>query len=201
MELKAYKMTETCKNMLKVGDVLNNKWVILGFIDKGGMGEVYRAHQSSLNRDVAIKVISREWLESIDEGDVENIVGRSVTDTVFKLVDAIERGDTGWAMRILGDLYSQKKNVTEVIGYLTWHIRLIAKIKYFSRRGMRNDEIAREAAAKVYQVSKMRPRAESYKEERVVRWTQALLTADREIKKGLKEPFLAMDILISSLIA
>ena len=61
MELKAYKMTETCKNMLKVGDVLNNKWVILGFIDKGGMGEVYRAHQSSLNRDVAIKVISREF--------------------------------------------------------------------------------------------------------------------------------------------
>lgn len=51
--------------------MLNNKWVILGFIDKGGMGEVYRAHQSNLNRDVAIKVVSQEWLESIDEGDEE----------------------------------------------------------------------------------------------------------------------------------
>ena len=71
MELKAHDMTATCKTTLKVGDVLNNKWVILGFIGKGGMGEVYRAHQSNLNRDVAIKVVSREWLESIDEGDEE----------------------------------------------------------------------------------------------------------------------------------
>lgn len=69
--MKAYKMTTSCKTTLKVGDVLNNKWVILGFIDKGGMGEVYRAHQSNLNRDVAIKVVSREFLESIDEGDEE----------------------------------------------------------------------------------------------------------------------------------
>lgn len=71
MDLEAHDMTKTCKTTLKVGDVLNNKWVILGFIDKGGMGEVYRAHQSNLNRDVAIKVVSREWLESIDEGDEE----------------------------------------------------------------------------------------------------------------------------------
>ncbi len=71
MKLKVHDMTTTCKITLKVGDVLNNKWVILNFIGKGGMGEVYRAHQSNLNRDVAIKVVSREWLESIDEGGEE----------------------------------------------------------------------------------------------------------------------------------
>ncbi len=64
-------MTTSCKITFKVGDVLNNKWVILEFIDKGGMGEVYRAHQTNLNRDVAIKVVSREWLESIDEDNDE----------------------------------------------------------------------------------------------------------------------------------
>ncbi|KJS31333.1 MAG: hypothetical protein VR64_12105 [Desulfatitalea sp. BRH_c12] len=71
MALQAYEMTTSCKTTFKVGDVLNNKWVILGFIGKGGMGEIYRAHQINLNRDVAIKVVSREWLESIDEGDEE----------------------------------------------------------------------------------------------------------------------------------
>ena len=59
MALKVCEMTTSCKTTLKVGDVLNNKWVILGFIDKGGMGEVYRTHQ--------IKVVSREWLEAIIE--------------------------------------------------------------------------------------------------------------------------------------
>lgn len=78
MVWEAHDMTKTCKTTLKVGDVLNGKWVILGFIDKGGMGEVYRAHQSNLNRDVAIKVVSQEWLESIDEDDeeVETLVRR-----------------------------------------------------------------------------------------------------------------------------
>lgn len=51
---------------LEVGRVLDGKWVVLGFIGKGGMGEVYRAHQINLNRDVAIKIISPEWLASSD---------------------------------------------------------------------------------------------------------------------------------------
>ena len=64
-------MTDTSGITLKMGDVLNDKWVILEFIDGGGMGEVYRAHQTNLNRDVAIKIISRKWLESIDDDDRE----------------------------------------------------------------------------------------------------------------------------------
>ncbi len=57
---------------IKVGTVLDGKWAILEFIAKGGMGEVYRAHQLNLKRDVAVKVISMEWLESLD-GDLEEI--------------------------------------------------------------------------------------------------------------------------------
>lgn len=64
-------MTTLCENLFQVGDVLNNKWVILEFIDKGGIGEVYRAHQVSLNRDVAIKVMLKEWLEGLDKDDEE----------------------------------------------------------------------------------------------------------------------------------
>ncbi len=59
------------KNILQIGYVLNDKWVIIEFVGKGAMGEVYRAHQLNLKRDVAIKVISQEMLQSFEEDPEE----------------------------------------------------------------------------------------------------------------------------------
>ncbi len=56
---------------IAIGTVINERYVILEFIAKGGMGEVYRAHQINLKRDVAIKIMSKEWLESIEDNEME----------------------------------------------------------------------------------------------------------------------------------
>lgn len=64
-------MNTRSKNIFKTGYVLNDKWVIIEFIGKGAMGEVYRAHQLNLKRDVAIKVISPEMLSSFDDDPEE----------------------------------------------------------------------------------------------------------------------------------
>jgi serine/threonine protein kinase len=58
---------------IQPGTVINERWVVLEAIGKGGMGEVYLAHQLNLNRNVAIKVTSREWFESLemDEEEIE----------------------------------------------------------------------------------------------------------------------------------
>jgi serine/threonine protein kinase len=57
--------------ILSPGNIIQDKWVILEFIGKGAFGEVYRAHQLNLQRDVAIKVVSQEWLKSTLENDDE----------------------------------------------------------------------------------------------------------------------------------
>ena len=47
---------------LSPGDKLG-PYVILALIGKGGMGEVYRAHDDRLRRDVAIKVSNAQFSE------------------------------------------------------------------------------------------------------------------------------------------
>lgn len=57
---------------LSNGTVLNGKWEIVEHIATGGKGEVYRARQVSLERDVVLKTISREFLNEL--GDDEEYV-------------------------------------------------------------------------------------------------------------------------------
>ena len=60
------------------GKILDDKWVIIEMIGKGAMGEVYRAHQLNLKRDVAIKVISAEMLQDFEDNpeEIETAFGR-----------------------------------------------------------------------------------------------------------------------------
>jgi serine/threonine-protein kinase len=57
--------------LFKTGSIIDEKWVLIKRIGKGGMGEVYRAHQLNLNRDVAIKIISEDLLESFEDNPEE----------------------------------------------------------------------------------------------------------------------------------
>jgi len=71
-------MSNSSNNIFPTGYVLNEKWVIIEFVDKGAMGEVYRAHQLNLKRDVAIKVISQAMLQSFEDDpeEVETAIQR-----------------------------------------------------------------------------------------------------------------------------
>lgn len=59
------------KTLLPSGLVLNNKWEILGHIASGGKGDIYRAHQISLERIVALKVISPDFVDSFKDNPEE----------------------------------------------------------------------------------------------------------------------------------
>ncbi len=57
--------------LLDRGIVLNGKWEMLEHIASGGKGEVYRARQINLDREVAVKIISKKFLASFDGDDEE----------------------------------------------------------------------------------------------------------------------------------
>ncbi|RJQ75992.1 MAG: hypothetical protein C4519_15280 [Desulfobacteraceae bacterium] len=64
-------MTTRQACVFTTGSIIDGKWVVIELIGRGGMGEVYRAHQLNLKRDVAIKVISEELLEGVGDNPHE----------------------------------------------------------------------------------------------------------------------------------
>ena len=49
--------------MLKIGQILGNRYEILGKIGSGGMSDVYKALDKTLNRNMAIKVLKNEYAQ------------------------------------------------------------------------------------------------------------------------------------------
>jgi len=72
-------MSPTTKAPLLVnGTIINGKWEILEHIATGGKGEVYRARQTNLDREVVVKIVSTEYLAEFgdDKQEVETEIER-----------------------------------------------------------------------------------------------------------------------------
>lgn len=46
---------------LQLGDILNNRYKLIAFIDRGGMGDVFRAIDLDLETEIAVKVLNNEF--------------------------------------------------------------------------------------------------------------------------------------------
>jgi DNA polymerase-3 subunit delta len=138
--------------------------------------------------------------EKIENTHVEQLVGRSVTEDVFKLVDAVNARDTEWAFRVLNDLYDQKKQPHEIIGYLAWYIRAIQKVVLLSGRGSGPEGIAAELGFRPWQAKKFLDQAKKYPVKKINHWTSLLLETDRDIKTGRKRSPLALEMLLVNLL-
>lgn len=136
--------------------------------------------------------------KKIEAEDVEEMVGRSVTEVIFKLVDAINAGNMKWALTVLGDMGEAKKEGPKIIGYLAGHMRVIQKIKLLILGGAGKNEIMSAIGKRAYYLE---PQARKLSVEKINRWDLLLLEADKDIKRGLKEPSLVLEMLIANLMA
>ncbi|MGB2600189.1 MAG: DNA polymerase III subunit delta [Candidatus Omnitrophota bacterium] len=144
------------------------------------------------------KLASYSGGDRIEVEHVENLVGRSVAETVFSLVDAINRSDPKWAFRILRDLYDQKKQPHEVIGYLAWYLRTMQQVVFLSDKGKNVKEIASQIKYSPAYAKRLMAQSKGYTAVKIDRWVFLLLEADRDIKTGRRGATLALEALITS---
>ncbi|MCF8111749.1 MAG: protein kinase [Desulfobacteraceae bacterium] len=57
--------------ILEEGQLVHEKWEIIKLLARGGKGEVYLARQVNLNRQVALKVMSKEFINSLEGREEE----------------------------------------------------------------------------------------------------------------------------------
>ncbi|MBD3426873.1 MAG: DNA polymerase III subunit delta [Candidatus Omnitrophica bacterium] len=138
--------------------------------------------------------------ERIEALHVEELVGRSVTETVFKIGDAINAGNSGRVFKVLNDLYDQKKQPPEIIGYLGWYIRVVQKISLLLGKGIGFDGIAGELGYSPAYTRRLTSQAKKYPSSQIKRWVKLLLEADRNIKTGRTEAKLALETLLVGLL-
>jgi DNA polymerase-3 subunit delta len=136
--------------------------------------------------------------QRIEEEHVEQLVGRSVTETVFKLTDAINARDADWAFRVLRDLYDQKKRPHEIIGFLGSYLKNIKEVMMLSRTIRDSQKIAQETGKNPWYVKRLLQQSKNYSVDRIDNWISALLETDRSIKTGRKEAVLALEMLITA---
>lgn len=146
------------------------------------------------------KLLSFSGGKRIEESHVEELVGRSVTETVFQLVDAINSGDARRSFRVLEDLYDQKKKHYEIIGSLRWHVGVMQKVKLLSERGVSGPAMVSELGYKPGYVRRLEAQARKYTPKKTATWLASLMEADRIIKTSKFKPNLAMEMLIVGLI-
>jgi serine/threonine-protein kinase len=101
-DLTALRQKEGNKPRLHDGDMLAARYVVNEAVGKGGMGEVYRASDTRLDREVAIKVLNVANLGHDEMHDRFNREMKSVAalshSNIVTLYDLAEDGDVGYAV-------------------------------------------------------------------------------------------------------
>ena len=101
--------------MLKLGSVLDGKYKIISVIGQGGMSTVYLARHQRLNKEWAVKEISREYCENYEMISRQLVLEADILKKLNhpglpKIIDIIEKKET--------EVLSWGKQLCEVLSYL-----------------------------------------------------------------------------------
>ncbi|MEX0801173.1 MAG: DNA polymerase III subunit delta [Dehalococcoidia bacterium] len=136
---------------------------------------------------------------TVTEDDVRALVASVRETSVFHLVDAIVEGRSAAAVRLLRNMFQQDKAAPYVLAMIERQLRLIAVAREMLDRGEGSGRIGRELGLPPWALDRLVDQAGSYSAARVRAAFERLLEADLQVKRGVYDPELALELFVYDL--
>ncbi len=180
--VKLYKKDITAKAArLLVDDVGNN----LAILDK---------HLEKLSIYLGEKA-------TIEERDVDALVGVDRNRTVFELTDAVAQRDTALALKILSQMLTHGEDSVRIISLLAWQIKRLWRAKQMLQRGGDEQKVAAELQIIPFFAKRFFEQVERYTEEDLMEKHALLLETDVKSKTSSFGAKLLLELLVYKLCA
>jgi DNA polymerase III subunit delta len=104
--------------------------------------------------------------------------------TAFELARFLSAGDLAEALRAWSKLSSSGEYPGLALGAIIHHVRQLWRIKLAQQRGATPERMASELHIPVFTIRRLSPQAAALEPERLRQWLEALLEADRTLKRS-----------------
>lgn len=137
--------------------------------------------------------------EMITTNDIEDLIGKSVANTAFELMDAISEKNANKALCILSNLTKDSKKVYEIVGTLGWHFKNMLKAKKMLEGRFSQSQIGKELNIYPSRLGKFFNQVKNFKKEEITRGFEFILRTDEQLKTSGKKPALSLELLVIKL--
>jgi DNA polymerase-3 subunit delta len=152
------------------------------------LSELLGAELSTLDNAVERLALYVGDAGEITEDAVGDCIVQVKPSTVWELVDAVGRRDTGGALASLGKVYDPQDRGLRLLGVLAWSTRQLLRFSAATRDGLGPANAAKAAGVPPFKADQLAKQLKRTTEQELEDWLHILARVDLELKGGSKRP-------------
>lgn len=145
------------------------------------------------------KVIAHSDGYSITEEDIIKTVSGDMDTFVFDMLDGISSNQKDRAFAILYNMLHSGSDPFSIIGAIVSQFEMMLSVKQMREDGMDLTAIHKKLGGSEFRIKKMIPYVNKYSVDKLKQTLSAIYQVDRNIKTGLLEPQMALEMFIAGI--
>lgn len=136
---------------------------------------------------------------TIDERDVDALVGVDRSRTIFELTDAVAQRDVALALKVLSQMLTHGEDSVRIISLLAWQIKRLWRAKQMLNQGGSEQKVASELQIIPFFAKRFFEQVKLYTEKDLVKNHALLLETDVKSKTSSLSTQLLLELLVYKL--